>query len=72
MSQTRTSERRRATLRIALGILQVFAASFALVLLLQTGVNWASIGAAAVSLALTLTSKALFRKEENGVAHNGR
>lgn len=72
MSEIQNGERRRAMLRIALGTLQVFAATLALVLLLQTGINTASLAATVLALGLTLTSKALFRKEENGVAHDGR
>ena len=72
MSVTRTSERARALLRIALGTSQVFAATVALVLLLQSGVNAASVGATVVTLRLALASKPLFGKEDTGVAHDGR
>jgi hypothetical protein len=50
-----------AVARVALGLVQVVAATVALVLLAQAGVNWASLGAAGAAGLLVLVSKLLFR-----------
>ena len=54
-------ERKWAVVRIALGILQVIGATATVFLLLKTGTNTLTIGAAGVTTALTLTSILLFR-----------
>ena len=56
------SERKWAVVRLALGMLQVFGATVSLILLLETGTTRLTLGAAAVTTAITLTSILLFRE----------
>lgn len=51
-----------AVVRIVLGTLQVTAATTGVILLVRSGVNEFSIGAAVVASILTLTSVLLFRR----------
>jgi hypothetical protein len=55
------ASRLAAVSRIILGLAQMFGATFSAVLLLQTGVNAASLGATAITLILTVLSRVLFR-----------
>ena len=57
----RTSQRRRALLRVALGQAQMVGGLTSLILLLLTGVNGLTIAAVAATAALLATSLALFR-----------
>ena len=54
--------RRRAILRVVLGNAQMFFAVAAAVVLVLTGVNAYSVGAAVVASAFTVTSLWLFRR----------
>jgi|GEM_PF-3300896 len=54
-------EKAWAVIRMSLGLAQTMGAVVSLYLLVQTGVNALSIGAAAVTTILTLISLALFR-----------
>ena len=59
-SDAAARERRWAVVRFALGTAQVMGATGALVLLVQTGVNPLSIGAAVITCVLTTISVLLF------------
>ena len=54
-------QRRRAMLRFALGMLQMFGAVVAVILLIQTGVSAATLWATGITTACSLMSRLLFR-----------
>lgn len=62
---------RMAIVRLVLGISQVFVATFGVVLLVMTGVNRFTLGAAVVGLGLTLLSRFLFKGQPSVVLTAG-
>jgi len=66
MTAATPSERRWATVRIALGLLQMFGAVAAAMLLITTGMNAWSLGAAVTTCGLTTVSVLLFGSRAPG------
>jgi hypothetical protein len=61
-NQIQKAVRQRERTRFLLGGAQMFVASFAIVLLVRSGVNRASLSAAVIASVLTMLSVVLYRK----------
>ncbi len=55
----------KAGFRLGLALAQMFMAAFSIVLLLETGLNRWSVGSAALTTLLTVTSRRLFHGKPN-------